>query len=112
MTHAAPAEPREGRDGCPMDEQTEDLADTIENALTEVGGDSPLYRMMADHAARAVQLWIDYRLQRGELRVIVASAPTVVEHPSAARTSPSRSDPAGPATPALDVPAPAGPAPA
>jgi hypothetical protein len=53
-----------------MDEQTEELADVIEGALVEVGGDSRLYRVMAEHAARAAQMWIDYLLQRGELRMI------------------------------------------
>jgi hypothetical protein len=79
MTHALRPEPRKATDGCPMSEQTAELAETIETALAEVGGDSPLYRVMADHAARAVQIWIDYRLQLGTLRVItIAPEPEVV----------------------------------
>jgi hypothetical protein len=70
MKHRSPDQSRRPADHLPMDEQTQDLADTIEGALVDVGGDSPLYRVMADHAARAVQGWIDYMLQSGELRMI------------------------------------------
>lgn len=74
--HAAPSPIRKPSDGRPMSEQTADLADTIETALADVGGDSPLCRMMADHAARAVQGWIDYQLQVGTLRPAPDEPPT------------------------------------
>jgi hypothetical protein len=53
-------------DGLEMDDRTGELAEVIEGALEEIGGGSPLYRMMADHAARAVIFWVDYQLQARE----------------------------------------------
>lgn len=57
----------------PIDEQTEDLADCIETAIGEIAGESPLYHAVSVHAARAVQLWIDFQLQRDTLRPMVTT---------------------------------------
>jgi hypothetical protein len=85
MSHALPKAPRKPHDGCPMDAQTGEIAEVIETALTEIGGDSALYRIMADHAARAVQAWMDYQAQIGELRVSIAREHSaVVELPTEA----------------------------
>lgn len=64
-SHAAPEQsPRVPRDGGgPMDEPTIELADIIEGAMFEVMGDSPLYTLAADVAARAVRMWLSYQVQ-------------------------------------------------
>lgn len=65
--HSAPdQDPRVPRDGDGvMDELTIELADVIEGALIEVMGDSPLYTLAAEQAARAVRMWFRYQLQTG-----------------------------------------------
>lgn len=71
--HAPPHQASTLRHRGPLDEQTVDLAECIETSIGEVIGDSRLLHAVSVHAARGVQLWIDYQLQRGTLRPTVTT---------------------------------------